>query len=84
MDHEFMIDNNILIQAFTTVLAGILIFVTLERHFIWKELFNENSEKMRRNREEVIEERLALEDKLHKHYLERRKNVGFKPSIENR
>ena len=30
----------------------------------------------------MIEEKLVLENSLHKHYLERRKNIGFKPSIE--
>ncbi len=42
-----MINNSILAQAYTMVLAGILIFVTLERHFMGKEIFNEKSDKLR-------------------------------------
>ena len=43
-----MIENDILVQAFTTVLAGILIIATLERHFIGKELFSKKADKLRK------------------------------------
>ena len=55
-----MIDNSILVQAYTTVLARILIFVTLERHFMGKEIFDEKSDKLRKKREELNDKKLAL------------------------
>ena len=80
-----MIDNSILVQAYTTVLAGILIFVTLERYFMGKKIFNEKSDKLRKKREELIEKKLALQDRqdrLHGRYLERWNSADLPKRIQ--
>jgi hypothetical protein len=40
------IDDSVLIQVYATVLTGVLIFMTVQRLFEWKERFEEKSSRL--------------------------------------
>jgi hypothetical protein len=52
-----IIEDTVLIQVYATVLAGILIFMTVQRLFEWKERFEEKSSKLLQLRGNAITER---------------------------
>lgn len=52
---DMIIDDPLLIQVYSTVLAGILIFFTIQRHFEYTEEFERASSRLLKQRENAIE-----------------------------
>jgi hypothetical protein len=61
---NMIIDETVLIQAYATVLVGVIIFLTLQRRFEFQGVFELWSGKLRLQRDDVMEERKGFEAKL--------------------
>jgi hypothetical protein len=68
-------DDSVLIQVYSTVLAGVLIFMTVQRLFEWKELFEEKSSKLLQLRGNAITERETYQEELDRLKRSRRRNL---------
>ncbi|MGH9953314.1 MAG: hypothetical protein ACRD5J_16980 [Nitrososphaeraceae archaeon] len=79
-----IIDDTLLIQVYSTVLAGILIFFTIQRHFEYTEEFERASSRLLKQRENAIEEIRVYKDALRRLTASRDKNVELAPSYYNR
>lgn len=79
-----IIDDTLLIQVYATVLVGVLIFLTVQRHFEYTEDFQVESRRLRRQRENAIEEIQAYKDGLRRLIASREKNADLAPSYYNR
>lgn len=80
MNMYMIIDDTILIQVYATVLAGILIFFTIQRHFGWKEVFEEKSRKLRQLRDDARAEGIAYREELLRLEASRERNIRENPS----
>lgn len=74
-----IIDDTVLIQVYATVLVGILIFFTIQRHFEYESDFTKKSGQLLKQRENVLKEKSAYEDDLKRLKDERDKNVKAAP-----
>jgi hypothetical protein len=74
-----IIDDTVLIQVYATVLVGILIFFTIQRHFEYGSDFTKKSGRLLKQRENVLKEKSAYEDDLKRLKDERDKNVKAAP-----
>jgi hypothetical protein len=70
-----IIDETDLIQAYATVIAGVLIFMTMQRLFEWKERFDEKSSRLLQLREKVIQDKEAFREQLKLLEANRRKGL---------
>ena len=69
------IDSSVLIQVYSTVLAGVLIFMTVQRLFEWKERFEEKSFRLLQLRENALRDREEHEDDLNRLEVTRREGL---------
>jgi Rieske Fe-S protein len=70
-----IIDETDLIQAYATVIAGVLIFMTVQRLFEWKEQFDEKSSRLLQLREKAIQDKEAFREQLKLLEANRRKGL---------
>lgn len=75
-----MIDDNNLIQAAATVLAGVLIFLTFERHFEQSTEYQRKLDRLLDKRNDAIKEQDALRSQIKRITVERNKNIELSPS----
>ena len=75
------IGETVLVQVYATVLVGILIFMTVQRLFEWRERFEEKSSRLIQLRENAIKDKEALQDELDRHEKSWKGTIELSPSF---